>query len=211
MVLRRWGRMRPRRLVLVAAAALVPVLAGCEAGNNAPTLEFHYPTDAAGTVVGQLSIRNVHILGGPLGKNLHPGQSASLFLSLINDGSAPDRLVSISAPGTATSVSIPAGGIPLVLGRPAYLSGPMPKLVLENLTRTVTSGSTVRLVLNFQKAGAVTLIVPVFPHASHYQTLSPPAPTASPTPSASPSGKGKHGSPKPGASKSPTPTPSATG
>ena len=35
-----------RRLLLASAAALLPVLAGCEAGNQAPTLEFRVPTDA---------------------------------------------------------------------------------------------------------------------------------------------------------------------
>ena len=37
-----------RRPLLASAAALLPVLAGCEAGNQAPTLEFHVPTDEIG-------------------------------------------------------------------------------------------------------------------------------------------------------------------
>jgi copper(I)-binding protein len=195
----------PRRLVLVAAAALVPLLAGCEAGNNAPTLEFHYPTDATGTAVGTLSIRNVFILGAPLGRILAPGQSASLFLAVVNGG-APDKLISITAPGTATSVTVPAS-IPVVFGHPVFLTGPRPQVVLTDLTRTVKSGSTIRVVLTFQKAGPVTLLVPVFARAAHFVTYAPPqpvvsltvkatrhpahgrstaSPTASPTPSATP-------------------------
>ncbi|MFZ0044673.1 MAG: hypothetical protein WAL16_02485, partial [Streptosporangiaceae bacterium] len=80
----------------MAAAALIPVLAGCEAGNNAPTLLFHYPTDAAGTAVGDLSIRNVFILGAGINSNLRRGQSASMFLAIVNTGPA-DKLLSISA------------------------------------------------------------------------------------------------------------------
>lgn len=199
---------RPRRLVLIAVAALVPVLAGCEAGNNAPTLQFHYPTASAGRVVGQISIRNVFVLGAPLGKSLHRGQSASLFLSLINDG-ATDKLVKISAPGTAASVAIPAGGIPVVLDHPVNLSGPRPQLILVNLTRTVTSGSTIRLVLTFQKAGAIPLIVPVFPRASHFKTYAPP--TTAPGPTASTSAtKSKSHSSKAKRGASATPTPSST-
>ena len=117
-----WGSALPRRLVLVAVAALIPVLAGCEAGNNAPTLDFHYPTDAAGTSVGDLAIRNVFVLGAPLGRDLARGQSASVFLALVNNG-APDKLISITAPGTAASVTLP-GSIPVVIGHPVFSHRP---------------------------------------------------------------------------------------
>lgn len=187
-----WRSALPRRLVLGAAAVLVPVLAGCEAGNNAPTLQFHYPTDSAGTVAGHLSIRNVFVLGAPIGSNLHKGQSASLFLAIVNDG-APDKLQAITAPGTAASVTLPGGGVPVTYQHPVFLSGPKPQAVLVNLTRTVRTGTTIRLQLTFQKAGLVTLEVPVMPHAAQYQTFAPPqpaaaasTPAASPTPSKSP-------------------------
>jgi len=177
MIRSRWAGALSHRLLLVAAIALIPAVAGCEAGNNAPTLDFHYPTDAAGTVVGNLSIRNVFILGAPLGSSLTTGQSASLFLALVTTGSS-DKLISISAPGTASSVVLPAGGIPVVYGHPVFYAGPTPQIVLRGLTRTVTSGSAVTLVLNFQKAGPVRLMVPVMPRAAQYATLKPPLPAA---------------------------------
>jgi len=166
-------------LAAVAAAALIPVVAGCEAGTNAPTLLFHYPTDAAGTAIGPLSIRNVFVLGAPIGRKIAAGQSASVFLSLINTGT-PDKLVSITAPGTASSVTLPGTGIPVVNGHPVYYSGPLPQVVLRDLTRPLTSGSTIRLVLTFQKAGPVVLDVPVMPRALQYATLAPPPIPASP-------------------------------
>ncbi len=192
-----WRSALPRRLVLVAAAALLPVLAGCEAGNNAPTLAFHYPTDAGGTSVGDLAIRNVFVLGAPLGRSLSAGQSASLFLALVNTGPT-DRLISISAPGTAASVTLP-GVIPIRVGHPVFLTGPQPQIVLTDLTRTVTGGSTIRLVLTFQKAGPIVLMVPVMPRAAHYVTYAPPQPIITPSPTPSPS------------TPSPTPSASATG
>ena len=64
------------RLLVLAIAALIPALAGCEAGNNAPTQEWHQPTDGAGTVHENISIRNVFVLGAPLGATLTSGQSA---------------------------------------------------------------------------------------------------------------------------------------
>ena len=187
-----WRSALPRRLVLGVVAVLIPVLAGCEAGNDAPTVEFHYPTDTAGTAVGALSIRNVFVLGAPLGSTLHKGGAAGLFLAIVNDG-APDRLLSVSAPGSATSVSLPSGGVPVIYGHPVYLSGPKPQLVLTGLTRNLSSGTTIRLQLSFQKAGLVTLVVPVMPRAAHFATYSPAAastpattPATTATPSASP-------------------------
>jgi copper(I)-binding protein len=216
-----WGSALPRRLALVAVAALIPVLAGCEAGNNAPTLAFHYPTDAAGIAEGNLSIRNVFVLGGPLGKNLQKGQSASLFLSIINEGAA-DKLISITAPGTAASVSLPSGGVPVILNRPVFFSGPKPQLVLNDLTKSIRNGSDVRLILTFVKAGPITLVVPVVPRATPFATYAPPAPSPTPTATATGAaataakGKGKkhHGSASPsptitpGTSASPSPSPS---
>jgi hypothetical protein len=200
------GHASLRRLLLVGVAALIPVLAGCEAGNNAPTLSFHPPTDAASTAVGDLKIVNVFVLGAPLGSALAPGQDASLFFALTNTGT-PDRLISISAPGTATSVKLPAGGIPVGSSTTVLLTGPRARAYLVKLTRPVTSGSNLKLVMHFLSQGAVTLEVPVFARASHYVTYAPPP---SPTPSAS--GRHRHGSPTPttGTPGTPTPTPSAT-
>lgn len=211
-----WGSTLPRRLALVAAALLIPLIAGCEAGNNAPTLEFHYPTDTAGfppdtagsSAMGNLAVRNVFVLGAPIGQNLQKGQSASLFLALISTG-APDRLISITAPGSATAVSLPAGGVPVVYGHPAFLTGPKPQLVLVGLTRTIASGSSLRLNLTFQKAGTITLLVPVMPRAVHYETYAPPQPTQTTSISPSPSS-----TPTPAATKTPgthtSPSPSTS-
>ena len=178
-----WGSALPRRLALVAAAVLIPALAGCEAGNNAPTLEFHAPTDGATASVGQLSINNVFVVGAPLGFSLHRGQSASLFLALVSDG-APDTLTSITAPGTAASVPLPAGGITVTNAHPVLLTGPKPVVFLADLTRSIAGGTDIKLVLTFRNAGPVTLLVPVMARAQHYVTYGPPpssAPTSQPT------------------------------
>jgi copper(I)-binding protein len=193
----RWTGALSHRLVLLAAIALVPLVAGCEAGNNAPTLDFHPPTDAASTSVGDLVIANVFVLGAPIGRDLATGESASVFLALVNSG-APDKLLSISAPGTAASVTLPAGGVPVVSGHPVYYAGPMPQIVLRDLTRPLMSGADIKLNLRFLTAGVVTLQVPVVPRALQYATLQPPSPTPTPTVAAH-------------ASAQKTPTPSTSG
>lgn len=202
----RWAGALSHRLVLVAAAALIPVLAGCEAGNNAPTLSFHYPTDAAGTAVGDLSIRNVFVLGAPIGRDLGKGESASVFLALVNTG-APDKLIKISAPGSAASVTLPGGGVLVTNGHPVLYSGPIPQIVLRDLTRPLASGGDITLTLTFRNAGTVRLQVPVLPRAAQYATLQPPLPAAAahasaqttPTPSSSATGTASpSASPSPG-------------
>lgn len=189
-----------RRLLVLAIAALVPALAGCEAGNNAPTQEWHQPTDGTGVVHDNISIRNVFVLGAPIGSKIGVGRSAGVFLALINNGS-PDKLVSISAPGTATSVTLPGGSVSLASQQAVFFTGPAPKVVLEGLTRPLTGGSSVRLVLTFQNAASVSMTVPVMPQAQYYSTFSPPA---SPTPSPTKKSKHKTATPTPSASPSPT-------
>jgi copper(I)-binding protein len=204
-----------RRAMIVVAAALIPILAGCEAGNDAPTLRFHQPTDGAGTEFGDISIRNVFVLGAPLGSSLAAGQSTGLFFALVNNNDHSDTLLRVSAPGTAASVSLPGGSVLLAPDQAALLTGPQPTAVLDGLTRTVTGGSFIPVTMTFQNAGTVTLSVPVMPRAQYFATFGTPAPTPTPTPTATVR-HGRHHhrqrttpapSPSPGA-PSPSPSPS---
>lgn len=199
-----------RRLLLVSAVALIPVLAGCEAGSQAPTLNFHVPTDATTADAGSLAVRNVFVLGAPLGSQLQPGQTASVFFSVAST-SGSDRLLSITAPGSAASVQLPAGGLGVTASRPLLLNGPQTKAFLVGITRRIRNGSTLTLVLNFQREGQVRMQVPVMARASFLVTYGPaPSPTI-PAPTATPGAHKKHRKTvTPGLSSSPTPSPSAS-
>jgi copper(I)-binding protein len=196
----------PRRILIAAAAALVPVIAGCEAGNNPPTLQWHQPTDGTVAYAGignSITISNVFVLGAPVGAVVPHGQNAGLFLGLVNSGPA-DRLIAIKAPGIAQSVQLPTGGIELGSRSRVLLTGPKPVVVLRQLVKPLAGGTIITIHLIFQKAGSKTLPVPVMPRVSNYSTFSPP-PASSPSPlgAASHSAKaanGKH------ASASPSPT-----
>jgi copper(I)-binding protein len=202
---RRPAGRRARRLLIVAAAALIPAVAGCEAGNNAPTLMWHYPTVGSGTVVQDMSVRNVFVLGGTGASALPSGSSAGLFLALYNTGH-PDRLTSIEAPGTATAVTLPGGGVKVGSNAAANLTGPAPEAVLTGLTRRLRSGTVITIVLNFQKLGAVTLRVPVLAQAEANATFSVPAPTPSASASAKHHPVTPGGSPSASATASPSPS-----
>jgi copper(I)-binding protein len=194
-----------RRACAVAAVALIPVLAGCEAGSDAPVLHWHPPTNGASATIhvgrGEIAIRNAFILGGVPNVTLPAGSSAGMFVGMVNTGPR-DRLIRVSAPGTATSVTLPTGGVLLERDQSALLTGPAPDLVLTGLRRSLTSGTYVPVLLTFKNAGTVSLDLPVLERSNSYATFSP---APAPTPSASAKGK-RH----PGQGATPTPTAGGT-
>jgi copper(I)-binding protein len=199
---------------VVAAACLAAGLTACEVGNHAATqTQYHPANDAANIVAHGIKINDGFVLGGPIGLTLAAGQNAGVFVALYNMGGA-DRLVSAAAPGTAASVQLPPGGIPLPSAQDVYLTGPVPRIVLTNLTHPLPSGGTVPLILHFMNAGNVKVTLPVFPRSDYYATFSPaPTPTPTPTPSGTRHGKGASGrgatpTASPGASATPSPSPS---
>jgi copper(I)-binding protein len=195
---------RWNRCLLLAVALLVPALAGCEAGLNAPTLEFHPAAPGATVTTGGISINNAFVLGPAPGDVLPVGGRAGVFLALYAQNS--DRLVSISAPGTAASVRLTGGPVTLTPQTLVTLTGPRPRIVLTGLTTALSGGQTINLVLTFANAGVVSLQVPVEPHAYDYATYSPPAIPPKATPKATGTPKAD-ASAKPSASGSASPTP----
>jgi copper(I)-binding protein len=181
------GKTVARRAMISAIALLVPALAGCEAGLNAPTLTFHAASNGAHTVINDISVNNVFVLGPSSGSTLPVGGAAGLFLALYNNSPRSDSLVKVSAPGTATSVKLEKGTVDLTPGSSALLTGPEPVVVLTGLTRPLTAGQTITITLDFSQTGAVTLQVPVEPHDFYYGTFSPAPTSASPSASPSPS------------------------
>jgi len=172
----RWNR----RLLAGAVALLVPVLAGCEAGLNAPTLEYHPATYGVSVVDNGITVDNAFILGPALNGTLAAGGQAGLFLAL--EAQNGDRLESVTAPGTAASVKIASGTVNLAAQSVVDLGGPTPRIVLTGLTAPLTGGQTIQVVLTFAEQGPLTLNLPVMPRAYEYATYSPPAiPTATAT------------------------------
>ena len=204
------------RSTLIGGLALlaVPAIAGCEAGLNAPTLEFHPASSGAQADFNGISITNAFVLGAPVGASVPPGGSASLFVGLFNNNRADDKLVAVAATGAAASVTIKDGSVTIPSAGAANLTGPEPALVLKDLTRPLAGGQSVPVTFDFANAGAVTLNVPVEPQSYYYSTYSPPppaTPTATPTPtgSATPKQTGS-ATPSPSGTATPAATPSAT-
>ena len=205
MIRRSSRRTVARRTLIGALVLLLPAIAGCEAGTDAPTLQFHPANAGANTVFNGIRISDAFVLGAPAG-SLPSGSSASMFLSLFNTGSGDDQLTSASAPGWAASVQLSGGTVSVPVNTAVNLSGPEPKVVLSNLTKPVDGGAAIAVTLDFQHAGSVTLEVPVQPQSDYFSTYSPPpSPAPSATTSASP--KASKAPKKASATASATPTP----
>jgi copper(I)-binding protein len=168
-----------RRVMIGGVALLAPVLAGCEAGNGAPVLEFHPAANGAAGSTDSLTVSDVFILGGANGQAVPAGGSASMFLSVYNGGPTADKLVGVDTAGAAKSVQLTGGSIAIPAQNMTDLEGPQPKVVLRNLSKQLTSGTTVEVLLSFQNAGSVELSVPVEARSTYYSSFSPPAPTPS--------------------------------
>jgi copper(I)-binding protein len=178
-----------------ALAVLAPALVGCEAGYNAPTLEFHPAAFGAYAMKNGVSISNAFVLGPPLNGPAVAGGRVGVFLSITaQDG---DKLVSASAPGTASAVQIAGGSVRVPAAVPVDLTGPVPQMVLAGLANPLQGGDLVKLNLTFAEAGTIAMTVPVEPRAYEYATYSPPpspSPTAKPKPSSTVARPGPSGS-----------------
>ena len=192
-----------RRLLFGAVAVLVPALAGCEAGLDAPTQEFHPAAVGQSTVSGDVTVDDAFVLGPALGGQLQTGGQAGVFLALY--ATRNDVLESAAAPGTAASVRLVGGPVNLAPDSLVQLNRQLPKVVLTGLTTALRGGETIELQLTFQNAGVVTLQVPVEPDAYGYSSYSPPPPAPTPTPTAR-----HHVKPRPGASGTASPTATAS-
>jgi copper(I)-binding protein len=158
-----------------ALALLMTAIAGCEAGNGAPTLEFHAASAGTQTVVNGIKVTNVFVLGAPSGSTVPAGSSASLFVSLYNGNSASDTLLGATAPGSAGSVTVDGGTVTLPAYTAVNLTGPSPSVVLKSLSKPLTAGGYISVILQFEHAGSVKLQVPVEPQSYYWSTYSPPA------------------------------------
>jgi copper(I)-binding protein len=200
-----------RRVMIGGVALLAPVLAGCEAGNGAPTLEFHPAANGAMGTADALTVSNAFILGGANGQSIPAGGSASMFLSVYNGGSSADKLVGVDTAGTAKSVQLTGGSITVPAQSAADLEGPQPKIVLRNLSKALTSGTTVEVLVSFQNSGSVELSVPVEARSTYYSSFSPaPTPSATKRIKVGATSPASSASPNTGTGATATPTPTTS-
>jgi hypothetical protein len=194
----RWNR----RLLFGAMVVLLPALAGCEAGFNAPTQQYHPANFTGNKTQNGISFSNVFVLGSAPNGPAVAGGRTGVFMSLYS--SDDDQLKSVSAEGVASQASIIGGPVSLPADSLVDLGGPVPRVVLSGLANPLQGGETIAMAFTFAKAGTITMNVPVEPQSFEFATYSPP-PT--PSPAASATGKKKRAQGSASASASPSATP----
>ena len=147
---------------LVVSAAL---LAGCGTGLHSRTYQEHGREDGASADLGGstgVAVRDVHV--APPASGVHEaGSTAFVTGALVNRGTSTDALIGASSDvagsatllvdGTPTTeVAIPAGGT-----APTTWS-----IALSQLSTALPPAAYVPVTLEFQRAGRVTLQVPVY-------------------------------------------------
>lgn len=193
-------RGRAGAATLAAVAALAPVAAGCAAGADAQTNRPYSATEGTDAAVSSIKLRDNLIVGPQPGAKLNPGDHAPLYLTLVNDGTAADRLENVTTDGTFGARKITGGQIDVAPGQ-AVRIGQNPAIIFGKLSKSLAGGESVRVTFTFTHAGTVTVTVPVVTRDRYFATYAP-APSATPT--QKPNAKNKKA--KPGAPAGPNKT-----
>jgi copper(I)-binding protein len=167
------------RLIALALAGLF-LTSACAAGQIASTAEQQATLDGVNRTIGHIGLHGLSLAAPTKGPSYAAGSSIAIDMVLVNSGTTPDSLVSITStaakgwgtysqgaanlvlnsPGArheagAHSVTIPAGS--RVASGPASAT----QLIIEGTARRIWPGTIVNLVFQFKNAGTIRVPVPV--------------------------------------------------
>ena len=169
-------RSSPRsRIAALAAAGLVSAvaLAGCSAGQLSQTASQESAVDGNAAVINNVALRNVRIQAQQNTDFLPPGTTVDLVLVVVNQSpDVTDKLVGISTDIGKVTVTgdptLPASGT-LFVGTPTGQNRKAVDAVEADhavkatvaLDKPITNGPNYNFTFVFEKAGSVSLAVPI--------------------------------------------------
>jgi copper(I)-binding protein len=180
---------RSARVAALAAGGLIGAvaLAGCGAGQVSQTATQQSAVDGNQAVINNVALRNVRIQALQTGDFLRPGATVDLVLVVVNQSpDVTDKLVGITTDIGKVTVTgdptLPAGGT-LFVGAP---NGQDKKAVdavedansvkaTVTLAKPITNGPNYNFTFDFEKAGSVSVAVPISAPEGPRQN-EPPAP-----------------------------------
>jgi copper(I)-binding protein len=169
---------RSSRVAELAAGGLIGAvaLAGCSAGQLSQTASQESAVDGNSAVINNVALRNVRIQAQQNSDFLRPGATVDLVLVVVNQSpDVTDKLVGISTDiGTVTVTgdpTLPVGGT-LFVGTPngmkkkaadtaAAVETAEAVKATVSLSKPITNGPNYNFTFNFEKAGSVSLAVPI--------------------------------------------------
>jgi hypothetical protein len=169
------ARRRSARVAMLAAGGLIGAVAlsGCSAGQVAQTAMQQSAVDGNQAVINNVALRNVRIQALQTGDFLRPGATVDLVLVAVNQSpDITDKLVGITTDIGKVTVTgdpvLPASGV-LFIGGPnsqhkkavdAVEDAHSVKATVA-LTKPITNGLDYDFTFNFEKAGSVSVAVPI--------------------------------------------------
>lgn len=166
---------RSRRVAALAAAGLIGALAlaGCSAGQLSQTASQESAVDGNAAVVNNVALRNVRIQAQQHTDFLQPGATVDLVLVVVNlSPDVADKLVGVTTDIGEVTVTgdptLPAGGT-LFVGTPngqnrkaaAAVEAADSVKATVALSKQITNGPNYNFTFKFEKAGSVSLQVPI--------------------------------------------------
>jgi copper(I)-binding protein len=169
---------RSSRAAALAAAGLIGALAlpGCSAGQLSQTTSQESAVDGNAAVINNVALRNVRIQAQQHTDFLRPGATVDLVLVVVNQSpDVADKLVGITTDIGKVTVTgdptLPAGGT-LFVGTPNGLNKKAANSAAAveaanfvkatvALSKQITNGPNYNFTFNFEKAGSVSLQVPI--------------------------------------------------
>ena len=166
---------RSAKLAVLASGALIGAVAisGCGAGQISQTAMQQSAVDGNQATVKNVALRNVHIRAKQTGDYLRPGTTVDLVLVAVNQSpDITDKLVGITTDIGKVTVTgnptLPASGALLVGDQngqtknadKAIESADTVKATIA-LSKPITNGPNYEVTFNFEKAGSVSVAVPI--------------------------------------------------
>ena len=171
------NRFKSRSSAVTAALAACGVaatvaLSGCSAGQVAQTATQDAAVNGTAATAGSITLRNIHLRAPQKSDYVQPGSDVELLFVASNQSpDTADKLTSITSDvGTVSlsgDTSLPAQDV-LIVGEPDGQIAPLE--VTESadaakakvdITKPITNGLTYNFTFNFEKAGQVTVGVPI--------------------------------------------------
>ncbi len=163
---------RLKNRLFVASAGLAAcglILTGCGAGQISQTANQESAVNGTSANAKDIALRNVHLLAVQSTDYLQPGLTVPLlFVAANGSPDVDDKLVGITSDvGTVAMTgdgAIPAGAA-LVVGQPKgqteAMGSVVPSTAEVTLSKPITNGISYNFTFTFDKAGQVTVAVPI--------------------------------------------------
>lgn len=152
----------------VGLAACGVILTGCGSGQISQVADQVAAVNGTSADVKNMVLRNVHIQATQSGDFLQPGKTVPLvFVAANNSPDVNDKLVSITSEvGKVTLTgdgAVPAGSALVVgvKGQAEPMTSVTPTTAEVTLDKPITNGLSYNFTFNFEKAGQVTVAVPL--------------------------------------------------